>query len=179
MNLEAIRPEIEKASLYELWRLQSFIYKQLDDPIKQQKVRSLLKHGQNVAYFSREENRDIAAQVLEIHRSKVSVRNCHDQKIWLIPFYMLNIDASKVDLGGGKHRLDRNTLQVGNKVSFMRRDGAEAYGVVTKLNQKSASVKLACGAGWRVGYGLLSYVFEGEADKYADPRLIEGEVLHP
>lgn len=176
MNLETIHQEIEKLSLYEMHRLDAFIGRLTGDPLRQRQVRSLLKVGQNIAYFSREENRDIAAQILDIQRSNVRVKNLHDQKIWLIPFYMLNVDASQVTLGS-KQRVDRKTLQVGDKVSYISRTGKECYGVVTKLNSKTAGVRLASGENWRVGYGLLSYFIEGSATTAFDPRLIEGEVI--
>jgi transcription termination factor Rho len=166
MNYSEIIDELNKASLFDLFRLNVAIDKQLDNPEKLNRIKNQLKIDQNISYFDIGENRLIEAKVIKIKRTQVLVRNHHDGQRWNISFYMLNLDHVDTDIHASpSQELDKNNLRVGDKVYFKDRDGKEQYGAVYKLNPKTAGV-LVGNAKWRVYYQSLSLIIEGElADK--------------
>ena len=62
------------------------------------------------------------------------------------------------------HKVRRDLLRVGDTVGFRNRSNREVYGVVTKLNPKTASVRLTTAEQWRVHYGFLFHVLDAQAD---------------
>lgn len=164
--MSEIISQLEKATPFQLWRLKALIDRLLDDPNKLLEVRRKLYIGQNITYFELEENREISATILKILRTHVLVRNTQDSEEWKLPFYMLNIDGLPTDVADKKQKVDRLTLKVGEKVGFInhKQDNKLLCGVVTKLNTKTATVKLLTGEMWRVSYGALFYVLDAELD---------------
>ena len=80
---------------------------------------------------------------------------------------MLNISGTQSDFKGSHGRVDRLTLRVGESVGFINhRDNKELYGIVIKLNQKTATIQLSTGAKWRVSYNLLFYVMDSNRGIY-------------
>lgn len=98
MDYSKIMNELDEASLFDLYRLRAAINKELDNPERIGKIRRLIKVGETVRYFVDEENRLIEAEVLEIKRTRVLVRNKHDLKRWDIPFFMINLEGVPVDI---------------------------------------------------------------------------------
>jgi hypothetical protein len=158
--------QLEQASLFKLWRLRTVIDKYLEDPYRSMQVRAKLRLGQKVSYFAPEENREIEGIITKIGQTRAAIKHEHDQKYWNIPFYMLNIDCIPTNVKTDRSKVDRLTLKVGDQVGFVnhRDDNKELYGTVTKLNPKTAGVKLNTGEHWRVGYSGLFYVFDGEEE---------------
>jgi hypothetical protein len=63
---------------------------------------------------------------------------------------------------------------VGDNVAFRDRQGQERFGRVLKLNHKTALVQVGPRR-WRVGYGLLVPVIDGQALAAADNLALPGE----
>jgi len=162
MNYTNILNELNQASSFDLFRLKSIIDKQLDDPARMFNIKKKLFVGQEITYFEEDENRLIAATIIELKRTRVVVRNTCDNHIWQLYYYHINIDNVETDIDSSKQQtLDRNSLKVGDNVSFFNKDGSEVFGVVDKLNPKTAGITTTQGK-WRVTYSALSLVLEGE-----------------
>jgi hypothetical protein len=175
MNISEILNELNKASLFELYRLNQAIRRQLEEPKRINIIKDQLKVGQVISYFNTDENRLVEAVIMELKRTKVLVKNKHDGWLWNIPFYYINIDNLDTDINSvTKRRVDRNILKVGDKVCFKDKKGFELFGEVIKLNQKTAGI-LVGKIKWRVAYSLLSPIIDGELGN--DKNLLEGEVL--
>jgi hypothetical protein len=173
MNYTAILEALNQASLFELYRLNAAIRNQLDDPKRIAAVKRALRVGQTLSWFDDQQNRLVDARLLEMKRSRALVENLGDGKRWTIPFYLINLDGHDVEIAAKQHRkLDRNSLQVGDRVAFKDRRGQELFGQVLKLNPKSAAVQVGT-VRWRVGYGLLSPVIDGDVS--ADADLLPGQ----
>ncbi|MCK4869861.1 MAG: hypothetical protein KAS93_02000 [Gammaproteobacteria bacterium] len=167
--MSEIITQLEKATPFQLWRLRALIDKLLEDPNRLMHVKRKLYLGKEITYFAPEENRDITAIVINILRTHVLVKNTCDGKQWKLPLYVLNIDDLPTDVVNNNHqKVDRLSLKVGEKVGFIaRRKGSKLLcGVVTKLNPKTAGIKILTGELWRVSYGALFYVLEAETEKY-------------
>ncbi|MFH1915231.1 MAG: hypothetical protein ABIK45_13270 [Pseudomonadota bacterium] len=180
MDYAAFLDVLDKVSLFDLWRLNRAIARAMEDPHKNEAIRAKLCAGQTIRYFDARENREISACIVAVKRSRVLVRNEHDQKLWNIPFYMINLQGTDVDLHFPRihQKVHRDSLRVGDSVGYKSRDHHEVYGVVVKLNRKTATVRLTDGEQWRVSYGLLFYVLDaqtGTIEGMLDHQVTTGE----
>ena len=66
MDYNALITELNKASLFDLWRLNAAIRNLLEDPRRHDAIKASLRPGQIVRYFSGRENRDISGRVFAI-----------------------------------------------------------------------------------------------------------------
>jgi hypothetical protein len=164
MDYAALLDALEKASLFDLWRLNAAIARALEDPRRNEAIRAKLCVGQAVRYFEAKENREIGGRIVEIKRSRALIQHDHDGKLWDIPFYMIHLQGTGLDAQSSRvaGKVRRDSLQVGDLVGYRSREHRDVYGVVVKLNPKTAIVQLPDGQRWKVSYGLLSYVLEAE-----------------
>ena len=174
MNYSQILEALNKASLFELYRLQQAIQRNLEDPQRILQIRRALKVGQEIEYFDAQQNRLIEASIIELKTTRALVADRHDGQRWSIPLHFINLDGADVAISNPGGKLDRNTLRIGDKLAFKDRKGNELFGEVTKLNPKTAGVRVGT-AHWRVAYGLLSSIIEGEAG--GESKVIGGHVL--
>jgi len=178
MDMTAIYEALEDASLFELYRLQTAIGLRLDDPKKINEIKRRLRPGQKVTYFSGDENRLIEAEVIEIRRTRLSVRDLHDGKKWNLPFYYINIDDIDTELrtASPKEGIPKTHLKIGDQVGFRDHENNRVVGQVIRLNQKTASILVNGQTKWRVGYSFLYPVMDG-TPSHGGPYLLEAEVL--
>jgi hypothetical protein len=71
--------------------------------------------------------------------------------------------------------LDKSQIKVGDRVGFLDRQNNDVYGKVIRLNRKTATILTDDHTDWRVGYGLLYLVIDGER---GNPKLIAGEIVN-
>ncbi len=176
LNQSELLDLINKTPLIELYQMRATIDRALNDPNRLNKIKRNLKVGQAVRFFSGKENRFIQATVSEINNTRVRVVNDMDGQRWAVPLFMIDIDNAEGSVTSASTTVDRMTLKVGEKVGFMSKQGNDLYGIVTKLNPKTAEVKLESGERWRVQYDLLFYVLEGQYHSRELRALIEGEL---
>jgi hypothetical protein len=174
VNYSQILEALNNASLFELYRLEQAIRRNLEDPVRIRKIKDSLKVGQAIEYFETDENRLIEARIVELKRTRVLVKNQHDGKLWNIPFYFINLDHADVAISSPTDQLDRNRLKRGDKVAFKDRKGHDLFGEVIQLNPKTAEVLVGT-TRWKVSYRLLSSIIEGELG--SDTHMIEGQLL--
>jgi len=168
MDYASLLDALGKASLFDLWRLSAAIRRVLDDPNKNETIRAHLRVGQSIRYFAAKENREIPGTVVEIKRSRVLIQHDHDKKLWNIPFYMINLQGAHVDFPASRAKVRPDSLRVGDAVGYMSRTQHEVYGVVIKLNRKTATVRLATGQQWGVPYSLLFYILDAQQGTIAE-----------
>lgn len=161
MQYDTVLAELQKATAFELFRLQAAINILMEDPNRLSKIKQKLKPGMEVQYFDEDQNRLIPGQVLEIRKTRVSVQNLESGKHWNIPVYMLNVDESPVDITPQRQQVERLSLKIGDQVGFAHEGSRELYGPVVKLNPKRAKIKTFEGI-WSVPYSMLYSIIEGE-----------------
>jgi len=175
MDYSKIIKELKQASLFDLYRLNVAIDHQLEDPQRLEEIRRNLRPGQIISYFDRTENRLVEAEVLKLKRKRLLVRNSHDKKLWNIPFYWVNLDQVDTDIAlSPKRGIEKSHLKVGDMVGFQDKYNKDVYGKVIRLNQKTATIITNDNTKWRVSYGFLYFVIDGEP---VHPNLLEGQVL--
>jgi len=176
MDYSRIIEESKQASLFDLYRLQVAISHQLENPQRVQEIKSQLKPGQHITYFDTVENRLVEAKVIKLKRTRLLVENKHDKQRWNIAFYCVNLDSVDTDITlSSKMGLDKSQVKVGDRVGFLDRQNNDVYGEVIRLNRKTATILTDDHTNWRVGYGLLYLVIDGER---GNPKLIAGEIIN-
>ena len=161
MDYELIVSALQKASAFDLYRLQSAIGHLLDDPLRLNAIKRQLRPGMEITYFEPQENRLIPVQVLEIRRTRVAIQELQTGKRWTVPLYMINIEGTDTDITPKKSHVDRLSLKIGDQVGFTGRDGSELFGTVVKLNPKRAKIQTRQGV-WAVPYSMLFTIIDGE-----------------
>lgn len=163
MDYTAILEALNKASLFDLHRLQSAIYQELINPVRVEQVKAQLKVGQSISYFDPQTNGLIDAVILKIQKTRCLIRNVKDQKNWNIPFYYLNLDNVDTVIQPEPHSpgIPKSALQIGARVGFKDRNHNEVFGEVIRLNPKTATVKVSEQHTWLVHYQHLFPVIDG------------------
>lgn len=176
MNFSETIANLNRASAFELYRLRAAIDRVLDQPDWMMAVRARLRIGQVIQYFDPVANRSQQGQVLEFRRKQVVVIDVATHKRWLIAYAAINLDGSDVEIREKpKQGLGRNEVAAGDIVGFVDRDQQQRSGRIVRLNDKT--VTLLCGQQqWRVAYGLLHRVVDGDS---AHGELRELDVQHP
>ncbi|MFA5923090.1 MAG: hypothetical protein WC856_17670 [Methylococcaceae bacterium] len=164
MDYTTILQELNKASLFDLHRLQSAIYQELLNPKRIEQIKAQLKIGQPISYFDPQSNSLVDAVILKIQITRCLVRNIKDQKTWNLPFYYLNLDDVDADIKPAKNAvgIPKNTLKVGARVGFKDKQNNDLFGEVIRLNPKTATIKINEHSKWLVHYNHLFRVIEGE-----------------
>ena len=165
MDYTTILQELNKASLFDLHRLQSAIYQELLNPNRIEQLKAQLKISQPISYFDPQSNSLVDAVILKIQITRCLVRNIKDKKSWNIPFYYLNLDNVDADIKPAKNAvgIPKTSLKVGARVGFKDRQNNDLFGEVIRLNPKTATIKINEHSQWLVHYSHLFRVIEGEA----------------
>ena len=164
MDYTKILEELNRASSFDLHRLQSAIYQELLNPMRIDQIKAQLKIGQAISYFDPQSNDLIDAVILKIQKTRCLVRNVKDNRNWNLPFYYLNLDEVDADIQPPKNAvgIPKKSLKVGAKVGFKDKNNNDLFGEVIRLNPKRATVRINEHSRWLVNYKNLFYVIEGE-----------------
>lgn len=165
MNIQSVFQELQTASDFELFRLKTAIDKLLDDPERIDALSKKLTVGMQLDYFHAEENRSIPCELLEVKRTRATVREIGTGQEWTLPFYYLNLDHVETQLvASNKRGMSKAELHIGGTVGFVNSQNNQDYiGQVVKLNPKRA-VLLVGNEKWQVPYQLLFPVIHSELD---------------
>jgi len=124
--------ELESASSFELFRLKIAIENELERAERIRDIKKRIKIGMKINYFDDETNNLVDAVITDIRRTKLSVKNDIDGKIWNMPFHFLNLDKTAVDIEASNKvgNLTKNQLKVGQMIGFIDRDNNDLYGEI-------------------------------------------------
>ena len=175
MDYSLIVSELQKASTFDLYRLQAAIAKLLEDPVRVVAIKRQLRPGMAITYFHQEENRLIPARLLALRKTRAVVQDLEGERRWTIPLFMINLQGADTDIAPRRDGVDRLSLRIGDTVGFTAHDGEALFGTVVKLNPKRAKIQTTKGV-WAVPYARLFTVIDGE--QAGDPR-IPPQLTHP
>ncbi len=172
--LQAMYEVIKQLSLYELHRLKSVLWNEIEDPARLRDAKNRFKEGDRLEWFSGTTNKTHFAKVLDKKRKYVLIVNEDDGRTWNVPYYVFNLSQQSVEFAmDASQKLTKQHCSVGDNVGFSH-EGRTYYGEIIRLNPKTASVDTTCGGKWRVSYRNLVTVIDSESQK--DALLIEGEI---
>jgi hypothetical protein len=162
MDFTAILTLLKEASPYDLYRLRVALKNQMDDPEKIKAIRQHFSVNSDISYFNSIKNSLCRGMVLRKNLKKVVVMDREDTQVWTVSYYAINLTGKESDIQGDRHeKLTKNNLRVNDRIGFDH-EGKHYFGIVNKLNHKTASVLTSEHKRFRVGYGLLFKVIEGE-----------------
>lgn len=160
MNFSAVLEALNSASAFELYRLRVAINRQLDDPKWIEAIRWRLRVGQEIEYFSGQDNAVRRARIIQFRRKQAEVLDLGDGKRWLVDFCTINVDSMDVQVREQVAKgLGRNEVAVGQTVGFVDREGGERSGAVLRLNDKTVTLQVGHQQ-WRVAYQFLHHVLD-------------------
>ncbi len=164
MDYTEILGALNEASLFDLHRLKSAIYQELLNPERIEAIKVKLKPGQQISYFDSTQNCQIDAIVIRSKKTLCLVEHIKDGERWNIPFYYINLGDVDTDIRPEKNQvgIPRSVLKVGDTVGFKNKEQIDIYGEVIRLNKKTATIQVDQQNQWRVSYGLLFPVLDGE-----------------
>jgi len=164
MDFTEVLNTLNKATLFDLHRLQSAIYQEMSNPIRIQAIKVHLKPGKKISYFDPDLNCLIDAVVIKAKKTRCLVKHIEDGKVWNIPFYYINLADVDTDIKSSEKQkgIARAVLKVGDRVGFKGKEQEDLYGEVIRLNQKTATIQVGLNSQWRVSYSLLFSVLDGE-----------------
>jgi len=164
MNFTEVLNVLNEASLFDLHRLQSAIYQEMSNPKRIEAIKVHLIPGKKVSYFDDSLNCLVDAIVVKPKKTRCLVKHVEDGAYWNIPFYYINLDNVDTDIkpSENKRGIAKAVLKVGDRVGYKSKTGEDVYGSVIRLNQKTATIQVDPHSRWRVSYGLLFSVLDGE-----------------
>ncbi|MBK8638912.1 MAG: hypothetical protein IPN92_11740 [Chromatiaceae bacterium] len=160
MNYALILEELGRASLFELYRLNSAIGNQLDDPTRIAAVKLALTVGQTLRWFDRDENRLVEAKLLRINRTRAEVQNIADGKPWTIPFYLIDLEGQDVAIAARKRQALDHQPEGWRSRGLQGPPRPKTVWPGRQAQHQVASVRVGPGR-WRVGCSLLAPVIDG------------------
>lgn len=165
---------LEKASAFELYRLQRAIDLALEDPARIVPVKAALRPGMTTTWFDRKANDEKPCTVVRVNRKTVTIRQHDDGRLYDVSYCMLNVDGADTRIRQQPTRgISRQELSVGAEVGFVdTRNGRQITGRVERLNPKTVTIRTADGR-WRVAYALLFPVIDGVVESSGGGRVID------
>ena len=156
MNYTRILEELDKASLFDLYRLHHIIKDELDDPKKIKFVKNMLREGQIVSHYNGKLNSIDDVEIITLNKNNCVIRQLNDDSLWTSTYAAININNSNISINTNqKYGLKKFQIAIGEILTFLNNDNKQIYGKVIRLNQKSVTL-MVDDTKWRVGYGLLS-----------------------
>lgn len=164
LNFAEKLEEYKEYTLFDLYRLGSLINKIITDPIRNSEVKKLLRVGMEVSYFSEEQNTEMLIQIMSVEKKRAKAKRVYDGATMSIPFYLLNIkNINKKFTEPPSSGVRKEDLKIGEVVTFNPGAGAEdKFGIIMRLNDKTATLRVDRVETWRVGYAQLFKIIDGD-----------------
>ena len=170
MNYTEVFQVLQKASLFDLYRLNVAIRHEMENPHRIRQLRQAFKEGDTISYLNETTNALEIATVIQKNPKYVVIKHHSDQLHWKITYYLLNLDKVDIDIQANQQeKLSKNHLSVGEYVGF-NKEGEEIVGVIERLNYKTVTLITADHSRWRVSYNFLFRVINAEATPKFDPK---------
>lgn len=161
-----------QASSLELYRLNMMIQRMLTDPRRIIEMRRLLHLGQQVRFLDSDSGQMRAARVVELKDTDLVVQDQETLRHWRLAYAA--VEPPDVHAEGVDHDCDaaapsaqaqaptarREDFQRGQKVSFEDKHLRTQVGVITRINQRTASIDTDDAMLWKVSFALLRHVVD-------------------
>ncbi len=158
-----------QASSLQLYRLQGMLGRMLTDPKRIIEIRRHLHLGQTVRYFDLESDQMREARVVEMKDKEILVQDQATRRHWRLAYAAVEPPMSEQadDAGSTAPTMPpaaptpgREDFQRGQKVAFEDKHLRTQVGVITRINQRTASIDTGDGLLWKVSFGLLRHVLD-------------------
>jgi len=159
---------LEGASSLQLYQLNALIEGMLADQRRTMASRASLHLGGAVRFVDFRSGQLRQGKVIAKHDTQATVREEGVSRTWKIPYVAIEpLEASPGDTAkpydpppepaAPTHPSGFNP---GDRISFEDRNGHTQFGVVAKINRRTATIETSDQKTWRVDFGLLRHVVE-------------------
>jgi len=160
-----ILDRLRQAPSAELYRLYVAIGKMLDDPRRILEVRQRLHLGMSVDYVGDNPLEPLSqGTIVELRHTQAVVQDGRSRRHWAIPYAAIIAGRAAPVVQPEpppSPRAKREEFVIGDTVGFTDKHLNERFGVIVRLNTKTASIAVTGSEGhWRVSYGLLRKIVE-------------------
>lgn len=158
-----------QANSLQLYRLQAILQRMITDPKRVIEIRRQLHLGQTVRYFDLESGQMRQARVVEMKDKEILVQDQVTLRHWRLAYAAVEPPASgQTDVADRTApttpppapKPGREDFQRGEKVAFEDKHLRTQVGVITRINQRTASIDTGDGGLWKVSFGLLRHVVD-------------------
>lgn len=157
------------ATSLELYELSAIIDRLLADPKRIGAVVVRLNLGRQVQFMDRQTGRMREGIVTDIKPPHVIVHEPATRSHWKMSYAAIDPGAAdeRIDSPAGAapgpampppRKPGREDFRRGDKVSFTDKYLQPQVGVISRINQRTATVDCEGGGGWRVPFGMLHHV---------------------
>ena len=161
MKYNEIIAAIDEASLFDLFMLNNHIGELLVDAERLNRVKKQIQVKERISYFHPTTKTIIAAVVIGIRRTTVEVSNINDGIRVVVPFVCLKLDGSDIRIPRTDGLEGKSSFRVGERVGFVGKNNIEKYGLIKRLNSKTATIIVDERERWRVSYNFIFKVIDG------------------
>ncbi len=177
MDFSSIVKELDKASLFDIYRLSVALNQELSNEKRVNEIKSKLIVGQTISWFDSKSNKEQRAEVLRCNKSRVLVYNFSDNQKWNVHYPAINMQEVEVSISmNQKIGLRKSELSLGEIVAFLDNYNETIFGQVIKLNPKTVRIDIG-EYNWNVSYSLLRKVSDIEAELALDAILINETII--
>jgi hypothetical protein len=158
---------LSRASSLELFQLQTIIERMLADPKRIIAVRLNMHLGQTVRFLDWRDGQMRSGKVVDLRDTQVVLHEPATRREWKLPYAAIEPPAAGVELAPAESATppamplpQRSDFRCGEKVAFEDRYLTTQVGIITRINQRTATIDTGDGQSWRVGFGLLRHVVD-------------------
>lgn len=158
---------LSRASSLELFQLQTIIERMLADPKRIIAVRINMHLGQTVRFLDWRDGQMRSGKVVDMRDTQVVLHEATTRREWKLPYAAIEPPATgaapppaQAAPPAAMPLPQRDDFRRGDKVAFEDRYLNTQVGVITRLNQRTATIDTGNGQSWRVGFGLLRHVVD-------------------
>ena len=158
---------LSRASSLELFQLQTIIERMLADPKRIIAVRLNMHLGQTVRFLDWRDGQMRSGKVVDLRDSQVVLHEPATRREWKLPYAAIEPPAAAVEpvpvepaAAPAMPLPQRSDFRRAEKVAFEDRYLTTQVGIITRINQRTATIDTGDGQSWRVGFGLLRHVVD-------------------
>ncbi|MDB5751449.1 MAG: hypothetical protein JWP65_1870 [Ramlibacter sp.] len=158
---------LSRASSLELFQLQTIIERMLADPKRIIAVRLNMHLGQTVRFLDRRDGQMRSGKVVDLRDTQLVLHEPATKREWKLPYAAIEPPAAGVEQGSAEPAAppatplpQRSDFRCGERVAFEDRYLTTQVGIITRINQRTATIDTGDGQSWRVGFGLLRHVVD-------------------
>jgi hypothetical protein len=167
MQNQTLVDALDNASSLELFQLSMLVERLLTDPRRIVALRRLLHLGQVVRFYDWKHDQMRMARIVQMKDTQVLLQETETRVQWTLPYAAIeppapgqHTDAPSPPPQPQPARSLRADFKRGDKVSFVDRHLHARIGVITRVNQRTASVECEHASSWRVPFHMLRHVMD-------------------
>lgn len=158
---------LSRASSLELFQLQTIIERMLADPKRIIAVRVNMHLGQTVRFLDWRDGQMRSGKVVDMRDTQVVLHEPTTRREWKLPYAAIEPPAAGAEPPAAEAARppempfpQRGDFRCGEKVAFEDRYLNTQVGIITRINERTATIDTGNGHSWRVGFGLLRHVVD-------------------